>query len=177
MKFSTSYFPSGNEDRSSIHREVFQVHLLISPYSLPVLSVYQILWITYLLSSTLKISWNQWELRTPSTSQHTAVLVPLGILNHWFNFFVNCWLKIVVAIFPQILYLITCLIFLSPCEAVTWKKSIQNQSCAKWKWSGNIRLPNHFHIFQNKTKTPTSETFDWVYPWGEDEKQTPRDRC
>lgn len=25
--------------------------------------------------------------------QHTAVSMPLGILNHWFNFFVNCQLK------------------------------------------------------------------------------------
>lgn len=71
-----------------------------------------------------------------------------------------------------------CVISSSPCETATWK-SAQDQSCMAWKWPSSIHLPDHSHIFQNKTKQelPPVEHLDWVYPWGDDEKQRPCDSC
>lgn len=36
-----------------------------------------------------------------------------------------------------------------------------------WEYS----FAKSFSYISKQNKTPTSVTFDWVYPWGEDEKQ------
>lgn len=70
------------------------------------------------------------------------------------------------------------LISWSPCETAMWK-NIQDQSCGSWKWPGSTPLPDHSHIFQNKTrhKLLPVKHLGWVYPQGDDGKQTTPDSC
>lgn len=54
----------------AVHSEIFQPSPSVDfTLLLPVPSVSQILWITYLFYNALNTSWKQWEQRIPSTSQ------------------------------------------------------------------------------------------------------------
>lgn len=134
-----------------------------------------------LLYSDPDTSWaNERWVSSPSTSQKILSTWHYQCLwAYWIVELISKWVKPRHGNFSSNFVLNSmCVIFSPPHETAT-RKSVQDQSCTAWKWPGSIHLPDHSHIFQNKTKQelPPVEHLDWVYPWGDDKKQTLHDSC